>query len=182
MAHVVYSKSSEMCCHEQADVLKLLFTYNLWLNQWVIGFVNWNKGFIDGYFHEPDFSAFFINSSECITSFSEHWLLFWLLPKAIVDLEDLSIKWTTLMLLWCLDSPNPYLLWLYWKEWLGYSSKILLLCFFGSKKVIQVWNPMRENRWWQNFHFWVIFNIKGNVEHKSKELNQRRKETYYTML
>ncbi len=44
--------------------------------------------------------------------------------------------------------------------WLQTFFKISSFVFGRTKKIIQVWNYLRESKWWQNFHFWVNYPFK----------------------
>ncbi len=45
--------------------------------------------------------------------------------------------------------------------WLQTFLKISSFVFSRTKTFIQVWNYLRESKWWQDYHFWVTYPFKA---------------------
>ncbi len=40
-----------------------------------------------------------------------------------------------------------------------------ILCSTAKRKIIQLWDDMRVNERWQNFHFWVIYHFNSKLKY-----------------
>ncbi len=47
--------------------------------------------------------------------------------------------------------------------WLQTFFRISSFVFSRTKTFIQVWNYLRESKWWQNVHFWVNYPFKSKM-------------------